>query len=166
MQAASNGAAVGVAVLTYDRVLGRIVDHHAELWTTRAAEVAPDSAMAARVERWRAETEAIAERPITELAQTLVQDRRAESALGDLIADARRAATGTEMAMTNAGGIRADLQAGPVTFRDVFAVQPFQNVPHPRDADGEQVRRVLEAAVTGSVGQVSGVGSPSTPRGR
>ena len=127
MQAASSGAAVGVAVLTFDRARVRVVDHHAELWTTRAADVRPDSAMASRVESWRAQTEAIADRPITELAQTLIRDRRGESALGDLIADAQRAATGTEMAMTNAGGIRADLQAGPVTFRDVYAVQPFQN---------------------------------------
>ena len=157
VQAASSGAAVGVAVLTYDRGVGRIVDHHAELWTTRAATVTRDSAMAARVERWRAETAAIAERPITELAQTLVRDRRGESALGDLIADAQRAATGAEMAMTNAGGIRADLLAGPVTFREVFAVQPFRNTLIRMTLTGDQVRRVLEAAVTGSVGQVSGV---------
>ncbi len=157
VQAASSGAAVAVAVLTYDRGVGRIVDHHAEVWTTRAGGVMPDSTVAALVERWRAESAEIADRPITELAQTLVRDRRGESALGDLIADAQRAATGTEMAMTNAGGIRADLQAGPVTFRDVFAVQPFQNSLIRVTLTGDQVRRVLEAAVTGSVGQVSGV---------
>ena len=157
VQAASSGAAVAVAVLTYDRGVGRIVGHHAEVWTTRAVEVTPDSAMAALVERWRAESAEIADRPITELAQTLVRDRRGESALGDLIADAQRAATGTEMAMTNAGGIRADLQAGAVTFRDVFAVQPFQNSLIRVTLTGDQVREVLEAAVTGSVGQVSGV---------
>ncbi|HET8784311.1 MAG TPA: 5'-nucleotidase C-terminal domain-containing protein, partial [Candidatus Limnocylindrales bacterium] len=157
VQAASSGSAVGVVVLTYDRDIGRVVDHRAEVWTTRAADVTPDSAMAARVERWRATTAAIAERPITELAQTLVRDRRGESALGDLIADAQRAATGAHMAMTNAGGIRADLQAGPITFRDVFAVQPFQNTLIRMSLTGDQVRRVLEAAVTGSVGQVSGV---------
>jgi len=61
------------------------------------------------------------------------------------------------MAMTNAGGIRADLQAGPVTFSDVFAVQPFQNVLVRLTLTGEQVRQSLEAAVTGAVGQVSGV---------
>jgi 5'-nucleotidase len=113
--------------------------------------------MAARVERWRAETAEIANRPITELARTLVRDRRGESPLGDLIADAQRTATGTQMAMTNAGGIRADLQAGPVSFRDVYAVQPFQNVLIRLTLSGEQVREALEAAVTGSVGQVSGI---------
>ena len=168
VQAASSGAAVAVAVLTYDRVASAgssII--MPELWTTRVAEVAPDSAMASRVERWRAKTAAIANRPITELAQTLVRDRRGESALGDLIADAQRAATGTEMAMTNAGGIRADLQAGPLTFRDVFAVQPFQNTLVRDDADGR-------AGAPGARGRGDGLrgpgvrasGSRSTPRGR
>jgi 5'-nucleotidase len=72
------------------------------------------------------------------------------------------------MAMTNAGGIRADLQAGPVTFRDVYAVQPFQNVLIRVTLTGEQVRRALEAAVMGSVGQVSGVRfsfDPTRPAG-
>ncbi|HET6617907.1 MAG TPA: 5'-nucleotidase C-terminal domain-containing protein, partial [Gemmatimonadota bacterium] len=157
VQAASSGTTVGVVVLTYDRGLGRVVDDFSELWTTRIEDVTPDSAMAARVERWRARTSEIADRPITEMAQTLIRDRRGESALGDLIADAQRAATKTQMAMTNAGGIRADLQAGPVSFRDVYAVQPFQNVLIRLTLTGQQVHRALEAAVTGSVGQVSGV---------
>jgi 2',3'-cyclic-nucleotide 2'-phosphodiesterase/3'-nucleotidase len=157
VQAASSGTALGVVVLTFDREAGRVVDDFAEIWTMRAADVVPDAAMAGRVTRWQAETAEIADRPITELAETLIRDRRGESTLGDLIADAQRAATGTQMAMTNAGGIRADLQAGPVTFRDVFAVQPFQNVLIRMTLTGEQVRRTLEAAVTGSVGQVSGV---------
>jgi 2',3'-cyclic-nucleotide 2'-phosphodiesterase / 3'-nucleotidase / 5'-nucleotidase len=168
VQAASSGTAVGVVVLTYDRTARSVVDAFSEIWTTRAADVSPDAAMAERVARWASETAEFAGRPITTLAQTLVRDRRGESALGDLIADAQRAATGTQMAMTNAGGIRADLQAGPVTFRDVFAVQPFQNVLIRVTLTGEQVRRALEAAVTGSVGQVSGVRfsfDPSRPVG-
>jgi 2',3'-cyclic-nucleotide 2'-phosphodiesterase (5'-nucleotidase family) len=164
VQAASSGTAVGVVVLTFDRGAGRVVDDFTEVWTTRAADVVPDSSMAERVARWVAETAEIADRPITELAQTLIRDRRGESALGDLITDGQRAATGTQMAMTNAGGIRADLRAGPVTFRDVFAVQPFQNVLIRLTLTGEQVRRALEAAVTGSVGQVSGVRFSFDPR--
>jgi 2',3'-cyclic-nucleotide 2'-phosphodiesterase (5'-nucleotidase family) len=157
VQAASSGTAIGVVVLTYDRVAGEVVSVAREVWTTTASEVTPDPQMAAVVERWRAETAEIADRPITELVHTMVRDRRGESALGDLIADAQRAATGTQMAMTNAGGIRADLQAGPVSFRDVYAVQPFQNVLIRLTLSGEQVRQALESAVTGSVGQVSGV---------
>ena len=164
VQAASSGAALGVVVLTFDRKAGRVVEEFADVWTARVADVVPDSAMAARVERWQLETAEIANRPINELAQTLVRDRRGESALGDLIADAQREATGAQIAMTNAGGIRADLQAGPVTFRDVYAVQPFQNVLIRLTLTGAQLREALEAAVTGSVGQVSGVRFTFDPR--
>jgi 2',3'-cyclic-nucleotide 2'-phosphodiesterase (5'-nucleotidase family) len=157
VQAASSGTAIGVVILTVDRRRHRVVDAATEVWTTRVADVMPDPAMAARVARWLQETVEIADRPISELAQTLVRDRRGESALGDLIADAQRIATGAQMAMTNAGGIRADLQAGPITYSDVFAVQPFQNVLVRLTLSGEQVRQGLEAAVTGGVGQVSGV---------
>ena len=50
-----------------------------------------------------------------------------ESALGNLIADAQRAAMSTDFAFMNPGGIRADLLAGEVTWGDLFTIQPFGN---------------------------------------
>ena len=50
-----------------------------------------------------------------------------ESALGNLIADAQRAALGTDFAFMNPGGIRADIAAGEVTWGELFTVQPFGN---------------------------------------
>ncbi|HSL04818.1 MAG TPA: 5'-nucleotidase [Nitrospiraceae bacterium] len=50
-----------------------------------------------------------------------------ESALGNLIADAQRAALGTDFAFMNSGEIRADLLADPVTFGELFTIQPFCN---------------------------------------
>lgn len=56
-----------------------------------------------------------------------------ESALGSLIADAQLWATrkaGAQIALTNPGGLRADLTRRPdgrVLFSDLFAAQPFSN---------------------------------------
>lgn len=50
-----------------------------------------------------------------------------ESALGNLIADAQRAAVQADFAFMNPGGIRADLRAGDVTWGELFAIQPFGN---------------------------------------
>jgi 5'-nucleotidase len=50
-----------------------------------------------------------------------------ESALGNLIADAQRAATGSDFAFMNPGGIRADIFAGDVTWGELFTAQPFGN---------------------------------------
>jgi 2',3'-cyclic-nucleotide 2'-phosphodiesterase (5'-nucleotidase family) len=68
-------------------------------------------------------------------------------ALGNLIADAYRAAAGTDVALVNNGGIRSDLPAGPVSWGQLFAVEPFQNFVVRLRVSGAQLRQVLEHAV-------------------
>ena len=67
-----------------------------------------------------------------------------ESALGNLIADAQRAAVDAQIALMNQGGIRTSLDAGPVTWGELFAIQPFSNPVVVVDLTGAQVARVLE----------------------
>jgi 5'-nucleotidase len=86
-----------------------------------------------------------------------------ESALGDVIADAQLAATvdpaygGAVVAMTNPGGMRADLlynqisggeALGEVTFAEAFAVQPFSNSLVTLTLTGAQLKAVLEQQAT------------------
>lgn len=84
------------------------------------------------------------------------ENRGAESTLGNLVADAQLAATqdlGTQLAVMNPGGIRADLvyassgagdPAGNVTYREAALVQPFANTLVTFDLTGAQLRQVLE----------------------
>lgn len=84
------------------------------------------------------------------------ENRGGESTLGNLIADAQLAATqdlGTELALMNPGGIRADLvyegtgendPAGNVTYQEAALVQPFANTLVTMELSGEQLRQVLE----------------------
>ena len=81
-----------------------------------------------------------------------------ESAVGDVVADAMLAATSTSqtggavVAFMNSGGIRADIvasarpttPAGNVTYRALFAVQPFGNVVTVVTLTGEMIKRLLE----------------------
>ncbi len=67
-----------------------------------------------------------------------------ESDLGDLVADAQRAATHADIALMNPGGLRADLRAGPVTWGDVLTVQPFGNRLVTLTMTGSQLRALLE----------------------
>jgi 5'-nucleotidase len=67
-----------------------------------------------------------------------------ESALGDLVADAQRAATHADMALMNPGGLRSDLRAGPVTWGDVLTLHPFANHLVTLDMTGAQLLAVLE----------------------
>jgi len=84
------------------------------------------------------------------------ENRGSESTLGNLIADAQLAATqdlGTDLAIMNPGGIRADLTyaasgptdpAGNVTYREAANVQSFANTLVTLDLTGAQLRQVLE----------------------
>ncbi len=157
VQAGSSGSTLGVVTLTYDRSAGEVVDRTLELWTMRAADVEPDPEIARLVARYRSEVAEVAERPIARLVETLERRRSEESALGDLIADAQRAAADAQIAIVNGGGIRTALPAGPVTYDDVFRVQPFQNGLIRLELTGEELRQALEGAVADRIGQVSGI---------
>lgn len=67
-----------------------------------------------------------------------------ESALGDLVADAQRAATHADFALTNPGGLRTDLHAGVITWGDVLTALPFANHLVTLDMTGSQLLDVLE----------------------
>ena len=69
------------------------------------------------------------------------------STLGNVIADAQLAATrgeGAVAAFMNPGGVRADLDQGPVTYEEAFTVQPFANNLVTLDLTGAQVQCLLE----------------------
>jgi 5'-nucleotidase len=83
----------------------------------------------------------------------------AESPLGDLIADALRTGTDTDIGFMNSGGIRADLVAGDLVYSDIFAVSPFDNFPAVVNMTGRQIKDFLVATTTLTRGimQVSGL---------
>lgn len=70
--------------------------------------------------------------------------RSRETNLGDLVADAYRAATGADIAFANGGGIRANLAAGDLTFADIKACHPFGNQLFAVKATGQQILDALE----------------------
>jgi 5'-nucleotidase len=67
-----------------------------------------------------------------------------ESSLGDLVADAQRAATHADIALMNPGGLRSDLPAGEITWGDVLTLHPFANHLITLDMTGAQLLAVLE----------------------
>lgn len=67
-----------------------------------------------------------------------------ESALGDLVADAQRAETDADIALMNPGGLRSDLDAGPITQGDILTLHPFGNRLVTLSLKGAQVLEALE----------------------
>ena len=111
----------------------------------------------ALLRRYQALARPIAQRPIGSLAAALTRDPTpaGESALGDAIADAQLAATsaagtgGAQAAFMNPGGIRDDLDSGPVTYGEAFEVQPFGNTLTTMTLTGAQVDELLEQQFSG-----------------
>lgn len=89
--------------------------------------------------------------------------RLRETNLGDLIADAIRTVMGTDIAIVNAGAIRANIPAGPVTHNMLYAVCPFSNPIDAIRVTGADIRNALETGVReypraeGCFAQVSGL---------
>ncbi|MGB7262511.1 MAG: 5'-nucleotidase C-terminal domain-containing protein [Albidovulum sp.] len=92
--------------------------------------------------------------------------RAEESAMGNLIADAIRAATDADIGLANGGGIRGDRTYDPgtvLTRRDILSELPFGNVTVLTELPGSQVLAAIENGVSqvekgaGRFPQVSGM---------
>ncbi len=87
--------------------------------------------------------------------------RLAESALANMVCDAMRTVTESDVTLFNAGNFRAPLYAGPVTFGDLYAVLPYDNFMMKVPVTGAKLREVLTFAGTqygdGGFPQISGM---------
>ena len=83
----------------------------------------------------------------TELDSRRETVRKKESAIGNLIADAMRMATGADVALTNGGGIRANkvyLPGTVLTQRDILSELPFGDVTIVLQVTGGDILAALE----------------------
>ncbi len=169
MKAGSQGNHVAVLDLRIERRENRV------FWTPgynlRSTEGLPgDESVAAMVATHKRQLDRNLGAVIGESATPLVTTRNAvrsgETAFGNLVADAMRAATGSDIALTNGGGIRGDtVHPGgtKLTRKLILAELPFGDKTVKLRLTGDQVRRALEngvsqvAHLSGRFPQVSGL---------
>ena len=145
---------VKISTKTHDVIRSATVANNVIVTRT----VTPDPTVAAIVDKAVSESAPIANRQVGTITADLVRAAAAsgEEPIGDVIADAQLAATttnGAQIAITNPGGIRADLTYasstagegdGVVTYGEAFAVQPFSNIMQTITLTGAQLHAVLE----------------------
>ncbi len=159
----------------------RTADHHRP-WNIG---VTPDPELSAMLEQLSVDLAPTLSRVIGSAVQPILRadacgmetGRTCESLIGDIVADALRATYGTDFAITNSGGIRADLTCPPeggefcptgdgelpITEGQVLTVLPFGNVAVTAELSGAEVKAMLEAGVaampeaSGAFPQVSGL---------
>ena len=147
-QAFSSSTAYGDIDLEISRATRDVVAKSATIvttWADTGAGLAPDAAAAQLTAAAEAKVAPLVNQVIGIAASDITRTENAagESALGNLIADAQRAAMNTDFAFMNPGGIRADLAAGEVTWGELFTVQPFGNSLVRMDFTGQQIYDLL-----------------------
>jgi 2',3'-cyclic-nucleotide 2'-phosphodiesterase (5'-nucleotidase family) len=182
-------------VIDGDGVVYKTADFH-KPWDIG---ITPDAAIQAKIDALNAQlapvfntvvgesTVAIPRADACAASTNRVDGRACESLIGDLVTDALRQQYSTDFALTNSGGLRADLTcpttdsstdfcpaslypvpsaAGkyPITRGQTLAVLPFGNVAATLTINGAELRDYLETAVSslpatgnGRFGQVSGL---------
>lgn len=98
----------------------------------------------------------------TDVALTIVdadgvrQVRHHETNMGDLVADAYRAAVGADIALANGGGVRASIAAGDITNNDLLSVQPYGNELCLIEATGQEILDALEMGASNAPEEFGG----------
>ncbi|MDQ0114693.1 5'-nucleotidase C-terminal domain-containing protein [Paenibacillus harenae] len=147
---------------------GAVVKKQATLINqAEAADIAPNAAVAEIVAATLKSQETILAEQVGESAALLEGTREkvraSETNLGNLLADALIDISGADVALTNGGGIRASIDAGPITKGEVITVLPFGNQIVTLDVTGADIKAALENGVSdypnakGAFPQVSGI---------
>lgn len=157
---------VGVVDLWVDG--GKVVKKEAKLIDEKqAANIQPNEKVASLIASIQKEQEPVLKEKVGETPVKLEGSREkvrtGETNLGDLLADAIRNVSNSDIGMTNGGGIRASIEAGTITKGNIVTVLPFGNQIVQLKVTGEDIVAALENGVSdypeskGGFPQVSGI---------
>ncbi len=144
----------------------KIVKHESKLIPV-TADVAKNKKIQAIVDRWDGQLQ-------QRLGQVVGKSdiswngerasvRTKETNLGNLVADIMRDTVGTDIALTNGGGIRASINPGDIKVADIYSVLPFDNTLAVIELRGMDIIEALEHSCrllpeqNGGFLQVSGI---------
>ncbi|WP_422723657.1 bifunctional metallophosphatase/5'-nucleotidase [Heyndrickxia acidiproducens] len=161
VQSYSYGTAFSDVDIKIDPRKKDIVKKEAKIITPYHDGIQPDPVISSMISDYEKQVGPLINEVVghTDTAITRNQSTAGESALGNLIADAQRAEMGTDFAITNPGGIRADLNASDITWGELYTIQPFNNQLVKMSLTGAQIKAALNQQWNGSYArmlQISG----------
>lgn len=100
----------------------------------------------AMIDEYNAEMDEVLAQVIGYTETGLSRDERYEqdAPLGNFWTDAMREYVQADMAFTNNGGIRANIEPGEITAGDIYTVEPFANEVMEMEMTGAAIRDVIE----------------------
>ncbi|MFZ1946161.1 MAG: bifunctional UDP-sugar hydrolase/5'-nucleotidase [bacterium] len=154
LQTYGRGTGVGVYKLLVDRGTRKIVGYdlpeaEGSIITLYEDEYWPEPEISQYLSAKIDTAEVGMDEPIGRAVTDLTRVGVGESVLGNLVTDAMREAVEADVAFTNLGGIRANIPAGIITPREVFAAIPFENRVVYFEMTGSYLKHVLEWRVKG-----------------
>ncbi|UJF34638.1 S-layer homology domain-containing protein [Paenibacillus hexagrammi] len=139
------------ADLEIDRTTGDVVSKQAEvIYNFRT--VTPVVSVQAIIDQYKMKAGPKLQAVVGENVNPMTKDypgkgtgKNSDYPLGNLIADAMKAEMHADFAMMNGGGVRATLDAGPITWEELFSIQPFSNTLIKVEVTGADLRQIVEA---------------------
>jgi 5'-nucleotidase len=157
VQARSFGGYLTETTLTIDKQSKHVIAMEAVNHLVEQAHITPDAQAQILVDQVAQQTAVIRNRAVTTLAAPLtrkVGTGRFDHSLGNMVADAQLHAAaafgGADISFMNEGGLRTDLPQGvsdqpiPLTFGDLYAVQPFGSQLVSIKMTGAQILSLLQ----------------------
>jgi 2',3'-cyclic-nucleotide 2'-phosphodiesterase / 3'-nucleotidase / 5'-nucleotidase len=162
----TKGSAIVVADVVRTPAGGREV--RARIQPVRPGQVTATAAVAELVEGYRRKADSLTGRTVA-MVKFPLRRTGDQHRVGALLAEARRNVLRADLGLVGNDGIRADLPAGPVTYGQLFEIQPSQNGLVKLTLTGARLREVLEQSIDSAgrpVAHVAGVKVRYDPRRR
>jgi 2',3'-cyclic-nucleotide 2'-phosphodiesterase (5'-nucleotidase family) len=102
------------------------------------------------IEKEKAVAEEGFDEVIAVLPKPLRRSNEGQSVLGNLLCDAVAWASDADVAFSNYGGLRSDLEAGPLTYESLFRFLPFGNRITVFQMSGAELDSLIEDRVSGN----------------
>jgi len=154
----SGGINIGKLMLNVDPEKHRHDTKSFELKTLYADEWKPDPSTQKVIDSWNKTLSETVQQKVGTTPITLTRAYGESSPLGNVFTDAMLiAAPDAQLALTNSGGLREDINAGTITLGDVISTFPFPNELTVMDLSGKALRSLMEhgASLTNGVLQMS-----------
>lgn len=148
VQAYKNGRNLGYVNLNFNKDNELSITTELDDISKRKDSLSVDENMKNKLAEYETELGPIMSDKIADLEVDLAHDRDSGiTPMGATVAEAMRQIANVDIAITNGGGVRAPLEAGPITVGDLYTILPFDNTLFTMEMKGSNIIKVLEHGV-------------------
>ncbi len=162
LQAGSKAEFLGIANLQIDTLRNKLVSLDAHIEPVIEGKYPANEQVAEQVDKFESVLAKEMDVIVATLDEPWERKRGEESNVGRFVAGCYRWATDADVGVMNTSGLRADVDAGPLSVREVFQVCPFGNEIVRFTMTGRELREWILKVATGKVSHVQQSGIEAT----